>query len=142
MINISCINVLSVQLNKTSSGHTLLWWQSRNHYSQPGPMSNILTITSLWHALTRIWTCTETEFRFCWIKLYHGDNHYTKAPKKHWWEREREKQQYRQLQSLLHAVIFLILIKQKPMKSSIQLNKTRPLLFNTLFSVICVHFDL
>ena len=29
------------------------------------------------HAASRIWTCTEPEFRLCWMKLCSSDNHYT-----------------------------------------------------------------
>ena len=46
---------------------------------QPGPLSEILTITNLRHAASRIWTCTESEFRLCWMKLCSSNNHYTKA---------------------------------------------------------------
>ena len=31
-------------------------------------------------AASWIWTCVEPEFRFCWIKLWSNDNHYTTAP--------------------------------------------------------------
>ena len=37
-------------------------------YFQPGPLSEILTITYIWHT-ARIWTCPKPEFRLCWMKL-------------------------------------------------------------------------
>ena len=33
-----------------------------------------------WHTASRIWTCTEPEFRLWWMKLYSSDNHYTTVP--------------------------------------------------------------
>ena len=30
--------------------------------------------------LRRVWTCSESEFRLCWMKLCRSDNHYTTAP--------------------------------------------------------------
>ena len=49
-------------------------------YNQPRPLSEILTIANLRHAVSRIWTCAETEFRLSWMKLCSSDNHYTTAP--------------------------------------------------------------
>ena len=49
-------------------------------YLQSRPLSGILTITYLWHATSRIWTCAEPEFRLNWTKLYSSDNHYTMVP--------------------------------------------------------------
>ena len=46
-------------------------------YFQPGPLPEICTIVSIWHATSRIWTCVELEFRLSWIKLSSSDNHYT-----------------------------------------------------------------
>ena len=43
-------------------------------YFQPGPLSEILTIANLWHAVSKVWTCAESEFRLCWTKLYSIDN--------------------------------------------------------------------
>ena len=43
-------------------------------YSQPESLPEILTITNLWHAMSRVWTCTESEFRLCWMKLWSSDN--------------------------------------------------------------------
>ena len=60
-------------------------------YFQPRTLSEILTITNLWHVVSRIWTCAEPEFRLRWMKLCHGDNCYTMVPQKHWWEGDREK---------------------------------------------------
>ena len=58
-----------------------LWygWQMKGLYPyfQPGPLSEILTISNLQHATSRIWTCAEPEFRLCWMKLCSSDNHYT-----------------------------------------------------------------
>ena len=48
-------------------------------YFLPGSLSEILTITNLWHAASRIWTCAEPEFRLIWIKLCSSDNPYTTA---------------------------------------------------------------
>ena len=31
------------------------------------------------HATSKIWTCPEPEFRFCWMKLCSSDNHYTNS---------------------------------------------------------------
>ena len=47
---------------------------------QPGPPSEILTIANLQDTASRIWACTEPEFRLCWMKLYSSDNHYTTTP--------------------------------------------------------------
>ena len=44
---------------------------------QPGLLSEILTITNLRHAASRIWTCAEPVFRLRWMKLCSSDNHYT-----------------------------------------------------------------
>ena len=41
---------------------------------------SVLTIANLWHAASRVWACAESEFRFSWMKLCSGDNHYTTAP--------------------------------------------------------------
>ena len=46
-------------------------------YFQPGPLPEICTIVSIWHATSRIWTRVELEFRLSWIKLSSSDNHYT-----------------------------------------------------------------
>ena len=37
-------------------------------------------IANLWHSMSRVWTCTEPEFRLSWMKLCRSDNHYTTAP--------------------------------------------------------------
>ena len=52
----------------------------RKPYFQPGPLSEILTISNLRHAASRIWTCAEPELRLWWMKLCSSDNHYTTAP--------------------------------------------------------------
>ena len=50
---------------------------------QPEPLPEILLIANLRHAASRVWACTESEFRFCWTKLGSSDNHYTTAPLHH-----------------------------------------------------------
>ena len=54
-------------------------WPTKDVYPffQPGPLSEILTISNLQHAVSRIWTCAEPEFRLCWMKLCGSDNYYT-----------------------------------------------------------------
>ena len=47
---------------------------------QPEPSPEILTIANLRHTASKVWACTESEFRFCWMKLCSSDNHYTTAP--------------------------------------------------------------
>ena len=37
-------------------------------------------ITNFGHAISRIWTCAEPEFRLWWIKLCSSDNRYTMVP--------------------------------------------------------------
>ena len=49
-------------------------------YFQPAPMSEILTMTNLQHTVSRVWICTESEFRLCWMKFCSSDNHYITAP--------------------------------------------------------------
>ena len=44
------------------------------------PFSEILTITNLLHAASRIWTYTKPVFRLSWTKLWSSNNHYTMAP--------------------------------------------------------------
>ena len=48
-------------------------------YFQPVPLPDILTITNLRHAASRVWTCAESEFRLCWRKLCSSDNCYITA---------------------------------------------------------------
>ena len=38
-------------------------------YLQPGPLSEILTITDLQHVINRGWIYGKPEFRLCWMKL-------------------------------------------------------------------------
>ena len=45
-------------------------------YFYPGPLSEILTTASLWNTASRIWTCTESELRLCWMKLCSSNNYY------------------------------------------------------------------
>ena len=40
-------------------------------YFPPAPLSEILTIASLWHVASRIWTCLESELRLSWTALRH-----------------------------------------------------------------------
>ena len=55
-----------------------LWYgwptSSVQPYFQPGPLSEILATANLRHAASRVWTCTEPEFRFIWMKFYSSDN--------------------------------------------------------------------
>ena len=39
-------------------------------------------IANLWHSMSRVWTCTEPEFRLSWMKLCSSDNHYNTMPLK------------------------------------------------------------
>ena len=57
-----------------------LWygWPAKDvwpHF-QPGPLPETLTTASLWHAVCRVWTWAEPEFRLSWMKLSSKDNHY------------------------------------------------------------------
>ena len=52
-------------------------WQ-RKAFSQISSQDH-LTISNLQHTASRIWTCRETEFRLCWMKLCTSDNHYLTA---------------------------------------------------------------
>ena len=45
-------------------------------YFQPGPLSEILTIANLRHAVSKLWTCAEPEFRLNWMRLCSSHNHY------------------------------------------------------------------
>ena len=55
-----------------------LWygWPTKGieSYFQPEPLSDILTITNIWHTASRIWTCIKPEFRHSWMKLCSSDN--------------------------------------------------------------------
>ena len=42
---------------------------------QLGPLSEILTITNLQHAASRVWIYAEPEFRVSWPKLCSSDSH-------------------------------------------------------------------
>ena len=57
----------------------VLWLTDETRLSlfPAGAIVRIVTITNLWHAASRIWTCSEPEFRLCWMKLCSSDNHYT-----------------------------------------------------------------
>ena len=57
-------------------------WPTKGIYPsfQPALLSEILTIANLRHAMSRVWTCPEPEFRLGWMKLSIIDNHYTTAP--------------------------------------------------------------
>ena len=46
-------------------------------YFQSRSLSEILTISNLWHTTSRIWTCAEPEFRLWWMKLCSSDIHCT-----------------------------------------------------------------
>ena len=43
-------------------------------------LPEIFTIADLRHTACRTWTCTEPEFRLCWVKLCNSDNHYITDP--------------------------------------------------------------
>ena len=49
-------------------------------YFNPGPLSKILTTANLRHVAIRVWTCAESEFRLCWMRLCSSDNNFTTAP--------------------------------------------------------------
>ena len=44
------------------------------------PISEILTIANLRHAVNKTWIYTEPEFSLFWMKLCSSDNHYTTVP--------------------------------------------------------------
>ena len=46
-------------------------------YIQLKHLLEILTIANLWHPMSWIWICAESEFRLCRFKLCSSDNHYT-----------------------------------------------------------------
>ena len=57
-------------------------WSTKNVYVlfPAGPLSEFFAIANLRHASSRIWTCAESEFRFCWMKLCRSDNRNITAP--------------------------------------------------------------
>ena len=66
--------------------HTMwLWWivfvvwlTSERHLALfLASTIEILIIANFWDATSRIWTCAEPDFRFCWMKLWSRDNHFT-----------------------------------------------------------------
>ena len=56
------------------------WRKVFSLISSWGPLPEILTIANLWHAVSRIWTCAEPDFRRSWLKLCNSDNHYMTVP--------------------------------------------------------------
>ena len=60
----------------------VVWLTNERHLAlfPPGRLSEILTIANVRHPATRIWTCTEPEFRLSGMKLCSSDNCYTVAP--------------------------------------------------------------
>ena len=42
-------------------------------YFQLVPLPEVLTIANLRHAASKIWTCAESDFRLCWMKLCYSD---------------------------------------------------------------------
>ena len=75
-------------LEQTQLEFLWLWWwriffvvwltdERRLALFQLGSLSEILTISNLRHAASRVWRCAEPEFRFSWMKLCSSDNHYT-----------------------------------------------------------------
>ena len=71
-----------------------LWygWPTKgvSPYFQPGPLSEILTTTNLWHTARRVWKCAEPEFRLSWMKSCSSDNHYTTATKLLFFEKTKQ----------------------------------------------------
>ena len=67
------VEYLRSQYDDYDDDELFLWygWPTKGvkPYFQPGPLSEMLTIADLRHATSRIWTCAEPEFRFCWMKL-------------------------------------------------------------------------
>ena len=57
------------------------WWWMKNWFCSMVDQRKVIglisswdhcqipTVTNLWHAVSRTWTCVEPEFRLCWIKL-------------------------------------------------------------------------
>ena len=83
--NISDLFVITAFAAMPFLKRTWWWWRwwiifviwltdkRRLPYFQPGPLSEILTISNLRHTASRIWTCAESEFRLCWVKLCSSD---------------------------------------------------------------------
>ena len=64
-------------------------------FFQLGLLSEILIITNLWYAVSRIWTWAEPEFRLWWMKLCSSDNNYTTAPQRVPWECQKSDLNFR-----------------------------------------------
>ena len=64
-------------------------------FFQLGLLSEILIITNLWYAVSRIWTWAEPEFRLWWMKLCSSDNNYTIAPQRVPWECQKSDLNFR-----------------------------------------------
>ena len=81
--NISVQSILCIYSNRSNTIELFLWYgwprKDAKPYFQPGPLSEILTISNLRHAASRIWTCAQREFRLSWMKLCSSDNHCTTA---------------------------------------------------------------
>ena len=45
------------------------WLTNKRHYFQLGPLPEILIITDLWHATTRVWTWAEPKINFLLLLL-------------------------------------------------------------------------
>ena len=55
---------------------------SRDHCQSSSPLQI---------STSRIWICTVTEFKLCWMKLGCSDNHHTMAPQ-HWQQQDSNQQ--------------------------------------------------
>ena len=58
-----------------------LWWMVdwQKHIKlkvQQRPLPLVLTIASLWHTASWIWTCIKFKFKLCWMNLRYGDYQY------------------------------------------------------------------
>ena len=56
-----------------------LWYGTAFSNFQPGPLPEILIISNLWHAASRVWASAESVFRLFWMTFCSSDNHYTTA---------------------------------------------------------------
>ena len=62
-----------------------LWWKQivlKSEKVSKCFVQHCSLIANLRHAVCRTWTCAESEFRPCWMKLRSSDNHYTTTPQK------------------------------------------------------------
>ena len=72
-------------LQKSSGG--CFWAMGKvKTYFQLGRLLKALIMADLWQA---VWTCVESEFRFCWSKLYSSDSHHTMPSLLNWLKANR-----------------------------------------------------